>query len=100
MEMEVMSFQRKQREAPTQRAILEFIKNYKRDPANDGNTPTYREIAEGMNRPQSQVYTACMKMVLNKKLNMNARGKLTVPRGKWDVDPDAAPLEDENFPDE
>lgn len=92
-----MAFQRKQREAPIQAAIVDFIIKYKKDKKNDGNTPTYQEIAEGIDRDQSQVYKACMRLVVRKVLEMNDRNKLIVPRGKWDIDPDDIPSEDEVF---
>lgn len=92
-----MTFHRKQRDAPIQDKIVEFIIDYKRDKKNDGNLPTYQEIADGIDRGVSQVYTACMKLVVRKILEMNERGKLIVPKGRWDIDPDNVPTADDEF---
>lgn len=92
-----MAFQRKQREAPVQTAIVEFIIDYKRDKKNDGNTPTYQEIADAIGRDLSHVHKMCMRLVARKVLELNERGKLIVPKGRWDIEPERDPSVDDEL---
>jgi len=74
---------RKRRSAPVQEAILHYLDAYKSDPKNDGNNPTYQEIADALGKQPSHVYDACMKLVVRGDLQLNDRGKLIFPDGQW-----------------
>lgn len=90
-----MSRKRKQRKAQSQDKIVQFIIEFKRDRQNDGNTPTYQEIADGVGLSLSVVYRACTRLVMRDALKLNDRGKLTVPRGKWDIESEDIPQVEE-----
>ena len=73
---------RKRRDAPTQDAIMEFMSDYKRDPANDGNNPTYEEMAKALGVTVPAVYNACLRLVGHGVLKFNGNRKLIIG-GKW-----------------
>jgi hypothetical protein len=73
----IMLKSRKRRESPTQDALLEFLKDYKQDPLNDGNNPTYDEIGRAIGCSGGSAYQAALKLVAKGILKMNNRtGKL------------------------
>ncbi len=74
---------RRQRATPTQKHILSFIITYKADPHNDGNSPTYEEIAEALGFHKANVYRHCRKLEERGWLQINEQGKLTIPGGRW-----------------
>jgi Winged helix-turn-helix DNA-binding len=71
------------RTRPLQDVVLYFIIAYKADPANDGNSPTYREIAQGVGRSSTAVWSACQRLQDRGLLEINARGKLTLLGGAY-----------------
>jgi hypothetical protein len=71
------------RPRPTQDEVLRYIRSYKADPANDGNSPTYREIATGVGKSLSTIYTACRNLEAKGLIEINARGKITLQGGKY-----------------
>jgi hypothetical protein len=76
-------------EMPAQDDVLRYIQDYKADPANDGNSPTYREIADGTGRSLSAIYGVCRRLQKRGLLLVNERGKLVLPGGKYEPPDDA-----------
>ncbi len=72
---------------------MEYIVDYKADPKNDGNNPTYKEIAQALELSEPTVYNAVMRLVGHGLLRFNANRKLIVG-GRW-YPPG---YEDEDFP--
>jgi hypothetical protein len=73
---------RRKRPAPCQDAILEFMRDYKAAPENDGNSPTYEEIATALGVSVPAIYTACLRLVGHGTLRFNRSRKLVLG-GKW-----------------
>lgn len=74
---------RKPRPCPVQDEILEFLRDYKRDPNNDGNSPTYDEIAEALDRWPGTVHRYCQSMERRGVIRFNQRGKIVLPGGRY-----------------
>jgi len=70
------------RKAETQDAIMDYLVDYKADPRNDGNNPTYQEIANALGIRKEAVYQAALRLVGHGILRFNANRKLIVG-GKW-----------------
>lgn len=73
---------RRKIKAPTQDAILDYFVDYKADPRNDGNNPTYQEIARALGVSKEAVYQAVLRMVGHGILRFNGNRKLIVG-GRW-----------------
>jgi DNA-binding MurR/RpiR family transcriptional regulator len=69
--------------SPLHRAILNFIIKYKAEPANDGNSPSYEDIATGLGTYKSNIYRACRKLQKRGLLKINQHGKLIIPGGQY-----------------
>ncbi|MBX3082493.1 MAG: hypothetical protein KF716_12725 [Anaerolineae bacterium] len=69
--------------SPTQDEVLQFIEAYKADSRNDGNSPTYREIAHGLGKSTQTIYGACLRLAAKGLIVINARGKIVLQGGKY-----------------
>jgi Mn-dependent DtxR family transcriptional regulator len=67
-----------------QEAVLRFIQQYKADPKNDGNSPTYREIAAALGKTHRRIYTICQRLQERGLIEINARGKIVLVGGKYE----------------
>lgn len=67
-----------QRQAPAQDAILEYVADYKQTDENDGNSPTYQEIADALGVATATAYNTVMRLVRHGKLRINNRGKIVL----------------------
>lgn len=67
--------------SPVQDAILEFITDYKRE--NDGNSPSYQEIATAIGSCAANVYRYVQSLERKQAVSVNKKGKLTLPGGKY-----------------
>ena len=79
----MLSRRKMKRPRPTQDEVLSYIQLYKADRANDGNSPTYREIAQGLGKSLSTVYRACRNLEAKRLIEINARGKITLRGGQY-----------------
>jgi DNA-binding IclR family transcriptional regulator len=68
-----------------QDAILEFLFDYKR--SQDGNSPTYQEIADALGKRPANVYRYVQSMCARGLIRLNHRGKIVVVGGKY-ITPD------------
>ena len=68
---------------PTQDRIVAFMRDWKGNPVNDGNSPTYQDIADGLGISITTVYTAIQKLIRRGKLKINMKGKLVLPGGTY-----------------
>ena len=68
---------------PTQDRILVFMRDWKSNPVNDGNSPNYKDIADGLGISLTTVYTAIQKLIRRGKLKINMKGKLVLPGGTY-----------------
>jgi DNA-binding transcriptional regulator YhcF (GntR family) len=66
--------------SPLQDEIVQFIAAYRADPANGGNSPTYREIADGLEKNVTTIYDACRRLERRGLIDTNERGKLVLKR--------------------
>ena len=69
--------------APVQEAILAFIDEYKTDPDNDGNSPSYREIAAAVGGGPADIYRRVLALQKQGRLRVNKAGKVCVPGGRY-----------------
>jgi predicted transcriptional regulator len=60
-----------------------FLYEYKTDPANDGNSPTYAEIASALGLAQTTVYNAVQKLVAKGRLRLNKNRRIVLPGGAY-----------------
>lgn len=67
---------RRRYDAYMQDAIYEFIGDYKR--ANDGNSPTYEEIAKGVKCDRSNAYRFVQIMAGKKRLDILSSGRINL----------------------
>jgi Mn-dependent DtxR family transcriptional regulator len=76
--MTLMTFydppKRKQRDAPLQDSILEYIRDYK--VGNDGNSPTYQQIASALGKSQRCVYDKVQRLVVRGILKVDRSGRI------------------------
>ena len=72
---------RKQREAPLQDAILEHIRDYK--VANDGNSPTYAEIAAALDKRPARIYEKVQRLISRGLLQIDRRNGKIVLGGQY-----------------
>jgi Mn-dependent DtxR family transcriptional regulator len=63
---------------PSQDKVLQFLRDYKADEENDGNSPTYQQIAEALEISQGTAYTLVLRMVKRGVVKVNRRGKITL----------------------
>lgn len=63
----------------TQRALVEYVVDYKR--AHDGNSPSYSLMAEALGIGVPTAYMTAMRLVAKGILSLNADRKLIVGRG-------------------
>ena len=61
---------------------MDYLIDYKADLRNDGNNPTYQEIAKALGISKEAVYQAALRMIGHGVLHFNANRKLIVG-GKW-----------------
>lgn len=66
------------REAPLQDAIMEFLRDWKANPVNDGNSPTYQDIATALGKKTSRIYDRVQRLCNRGELNINDRGKIVL----------------------
>lgn len=71
-----MSIVTRRRPAPAQDAIFEFIRDYKR--GEDGNSPTYQEIAEALGVTTATAYNTVLRLVRRGVVKINKRGKISI----------------------
>jgi len=71
------------RRTPTQDRIVAFMREWKANPVNDGNSPNYQDIADGLGISITTVYTAIQKLIQRGKLKQNTKGKLVLPGGTY-----------------
>lgn len=71
------------RDAPIQEAILEFLRDWKNDPENDGNSPTYKQIADGIGKWPSDVHKRILSMQRRGLVSVNRHGKIVLIGGKY-----------------
>lgn len=64
------------RESPAQDAVLEFVRDYKSDDENDGNSPTYQDIADALGVSTTTAYNTVSRLIRRGKLQINLRGKI------------------------
>lgn len=69
---------RKRRKAPIQEAILEYLRDYKRDPENEGNSPTYSEIAEAIGQYPADIHNRVQRMEKLGLVKVNQRGRINL----------------------
>lgn len=69
---------RPKRRAPRQEALLECLRDWKRNPLNQGNNPTYEQLATLMGVSVPTAYNTAMRMVVNGTLALNPYGKLII----------------------
>lgn len=69
---------RRNREAPAQERLLEFLRDYKQSPDADGNSPTYEECAEALGVSVATIYNTASRMIRRGTIRMNGRGKLVL----------------------
>lgn len=74
------------RPAVGQEAVMAFLLEYKQDRRNDGNSPTYAEIAAGIGRSVMRVAQIVQRLVAKGELTINERGKICVPDGQYIID--------------
>jgi hypothetical protein len=74
---------RPRRKTPIQDAILEFLRDWKRNPENDGNSPTFEQIAKGIGKYRSDVRNRVLSMEKNGLIRINKYGKIALPGGKY-----------------
>lgn len=72
----------KRRKAETQDAIMDYLIDYKANAENDGNNPTYQEIARALGISKEAVYQAVLRMIGHGTLRFNRVRKVVVG-GKW-----------------
>jgi hypothetical protein len=68
---------------PTQDRIIAFMREWKANPVNDGNSPVYQDIADGLGISLTVVYTAIQKLIRRGRLSINTKGKLVLPGGTY-----------------
>lgn len=68
---------------PTQDRIVIFVRDWKGNPVNDGNSPTYQDIADGLGISITTAYTAIQKLIRRGRLKVNTKGKLVLPGGTY-----------------
>ena len=66
------------REAPLQAAIMEFLRDWKADPKNDGNSPTYEDIALALGKRRSRIFEKVQRLANLGELSINHRGKIVL----------------------
>lgn len=67
-----------------QEQIIEFVRDYKQDPENDGNSPTYQEIAQALGKKwRANIYRYVQSLERKGLINVNKRGKLRLIGGKY-----------------
>jgi Mn-dependent DtxR family transcriptional regulator len=74
---------KRKRKAPVQDAILEFLRDYKRDPENDGNSPSFQDIAAAIGKYRSDVRKRIIEMERYGWVKINAKGKIVLIGGKY-----------------
>lgn len=65
--------------------LFEFIISYKE--SHDGNTPTYREMCQGIGVSSTNTIFQYIKKMEKEGLILVVDGKLCLPGGKWNYDP-------------
>ncbi|MCZ2078453.1 MAG: hypothetical protein LC130_26075 [Bryobacterales bacterium] len=75
----------RQRPTPMQDAIVEFLTDYKR--LNDGNSPTYQEIADALGKRPANIYRYVQSLCMKGVIALNHRGKIVLVGGKY-IPPD------------
>lgn len=60
-----------------------FPHDYKADPANDGNSPTYAEIAAALRLSQTTVYNAVQRLVSKGRLRLTKNRRIMLPGGAY-----------------
>jgi predicted transcriptional regulator len=73
----------KRRGAPIQDAILEFLRDYKQDPDNDGNSPSYREVADALGKNPADIHRRVLAMERTGLVRVNKRGKIVLVGGRY-----------------
>ena len=68
----------RQRESPSQDALLEFVRDYKQSDEADGNSPTYEEIANALGVSTATAYTLVLRMIKRGSIRVNNRGKIVL----------------------
>lgn len=71
------------RPSPLQDAILEFLRDWKRDEENDGNSPSYSDIARALAKYPANIHRYVGSMERKGLVRINRRGKITLPGGKY-----------------
>ena len=66
------------RDAPLQAAIVECVRDWKADPANDGNSPTYQDIAEKLGKRRSRIHEKVQRLIVLGELKINQHGKIVL----------------------
>lgn len=67
-----------------QEQIIEFVRDYKSDPINDGNSPTYQEIAAALGKKwRANIYRYVQSLERKGLIAVNKRGKLRLIGGKY-----------------
>ena len=67
--------------APVQEAILEFIRDYKR--ANDGNSPSYREIATALGKNAADIHRRVLVLERRGVIRISQAGRLCLVGGEY-----------------
>jgi Mn-dependent DtxR family transcriptional regulator len=66
----------RRRHAPSQAALLEFVRDYKQSDDADGNSPTYQEIACALGVSPQTAYNLALRLVAKGILKFNKNRKL------------------------
>ena len=74
---------RKLQKAPIQEAILEFLRDWKHNPENDGNSPTYQQIADGIGKHRADVRNRILSMEKRGLVRINRHSKIVLVGGKY-----------------
>lgn len=67
------------RETPVQDAILEVVRDYKLDPRNNGNSPTYGFIAECTGHYKANIHKAVAVMITKGLLSLTPDRRIALP---------------------
>jgi hypothetical protein len=70
-------------DTPLQDAIEEFLRDWKRDPQNDGNSPTYEQIGKALDKHKANIQRSVVAMARSGRIKINPNGKMCLPDGKY-----------------
>lgn len=70
----MQDFRVRRPESPLQDAILEFIRDFK--VANDGNSPTYAQIAHALDKTPARIYDKVQRLATRRLVSIDANGKI------------------------